>query len=51
VKVTGVEVLLEQAFDQSRLWLGLLPPKEFIVSELEKADARKEADMKNAGKL
>ncbi len=40
VTVTGVEVLLEQVFDQSTLWSGLPAPIEFIVRELERADER-----------
>jgi len=38
VIVTGVEVLLEQAFVQSELWLSLPAPKLFMIEELEKAD-------------
>ena len=43
--VTGVEVLLEQAVDQSQLWLGLPAPREFMVGELERADAKKRAEI------
>jgi shikimate 5-dehydrogenase len=49
--VTGVEVLLEQAFDQSQLWLGLPAPKRVMVEELERADERKVTDTKTSGKL
>jgi shikimate-5-dehydrogenase len=38
--ITGVEVLLEQAFGQSELWLGRPAPKAFMISELEKADTK-----------
>lgn len=51
VRITGVEVLLEQAFDQSELWLGLPAPKAVMISELEKADAKKEAETRVAEKL
>lgn len=51
VRITGVEVLLEQAFDQSELWLGIPAPKAFMISELETADAKKEAEMRASGKL
>jgi shikimate-5-dehydrogenase len=49
--VTGVEVLLEQAFDQSQLWLGLPAPKSVMVEELERADAKEAAESLKAGKL
>jgi len=29
--VTGVEVLLAQAFDQFKLWTGLEPPREEMI--------------------
>ena len=44
--VTGVEVLLEQAFAQSHLWLGLPVPKDLMVEELERFGQRKVADTK-----
>ncbi|KAJ5112697.1 hypothetical protein N7532_000742 [Penicillium argentinense] len=43
--VTGVEVLLAQAFDQFRLWTGREPPKERMmeaIAEHEREKARKE---------
>lgn len=49
--VTGVEVLLEQAFDQSQFWLGLPAPKNVMKAELEKADAKKAKESLTAGKL
>lgn len=48
---TGVEVLLEQAFEQSELWLGLPAPKEVMVSELEAHDRRKAEESGVSGKL
>jgi shikimate-5-dehydrogenase len=42
VTVTGVEVLLEQAFDQSELWLGLPAPNEEMIRALEKHDLENE---------
>ncbi len=53
VTIAGVEVLLEQAFMQSELWLGLPAPKLFIIEELEKADKEKEKTAENmtSGKL
>jgi shikimate-5-dehydrogenase len=49
--VTGVEVLLEQAFEQSELWLGLPAPKEVMVRELEAHDRRKAEESRASGKL
>jgi shikimate-5-dehydrogenase len=49
--VTGVEVLLEQAFEQSELWLGLPAPKEVMVKELEAHDRRKAEESRASGKL
>ncbi|KAH8594433.1 quinate 5-dehydrogenase, protein [Bisporella sp. PMI_857] len=49
--VRGVEVLLEQAFDQSQLWLGLPAPKELMASELEKADAERAAEVETNQRL
>lgn len=49
--VTGVEVLLEQAFEQSRLWLGLPAPKQFMIEQLEEADRKKALEVKTNGKL
>ena len=46
VTVTGVEVLLEQAFDQSKLWLALPAPKEFMVRELERAEEKTRLESK-----
>ncbi|KAJ5784407.1 shikimate / quinate 5-dehydrogenase protein [Penicillium pulvis] len=43
--VTGVEVLLSQAYDQFQLWTGREPPKEKMVeavAEHEREQARKE---------
>jgi shikimate-5-dehydrogenase len=51
VTVTGVEVLLEQAFDQSQLWLGLPAPKDFMTRELERADAKRASHIKATGRL
>lgn len=45
--VTGVEVLLEQGFLQSELWLDLPAPKEVMIRELERHDQR----MLEGGKL
>jgi shikimate-5-dehydrogenase len=49
--VTGVEVLLEQAFDQSSLWLGLPAPKAIMIEELGKHDAKKAGETKPSEKL
>jgi shikimate 5-dehydrogenase len=49
--VTGAEVLLEQAFEQSELWLGLPAPKEVMVKELEAHDRRKAEESRASGKL
>jgi shikimate-5-dehydrogenase len=49
--VTGVEVLLEQAFEQSELWLGLPAPKEVMVKELEAHDRRKAEESRASRKL
>lgn len=51
VAVTGVEVLLEQAFDQSELWLGLPAPKEKMIRALEKHDLESETKAKVSVKL
>ena len=39
--VTGVEVLMQQGFMQSELWLALPAPKEVMIQELERHDERK----------
>ena len=51
VTVTGIEVLLEQAFDQSKFWLGLPAPKEFMVRALERADEKKRLEAKTNTRL
>jgi shikimate-5-dehydrogenase len=51
VTVTGVEVLLAQAFVQSELWLGLPAPKEEIVRALEEHDLESEARERVSGRL
>ena len=47
--VSGAEVLLEQAFDQSQLWLGLPAPREFMANELRRDDEKRAAELN--GKL
>ncbi|RHZ63475.1 shikimate dehydrogenase family protein [Aspergillus thermomutatus] len=42
VSVTGVEVLLAQAFDQFRLWTGLEPPREKMVEAVMAREGRVE---------
>jgi len=49
--VTGVEVLLEQAFVQSELWLELQAPRKHMIEELEREDARRAAEVKASEKL
>jgi shikimate-5-dehydrogenase len=49
--VTGVEVLLAQAFVQSELWLGLPAPKEEMARALEELDLRSEVREGVSGKL
>jgi shikimate-5-dehydrogenase len=49
--VTGVEVLLAQAFVQSELWLELPAPREEMARALEKLDLRSEAREGFSGKL
>ena len=44
--VAGVEVLLEQAFDQNHLWLGLPVPKDFMIQALENYDQRNVTETK-----
>ncbi|CAG7919129.1 unnamed protein product [Penicillium olsonii] len=39
--VTGVEVLLAQAFDQFRLWTGLEPPKEVMAEAILALDKKR----------
>jgi shikimate-5-dehydrogenase len=51
VTVTGVEVLLAQAFVQSELWLGLPAPKEEMVKALEEHDLESEARERVSGRL
>jgi pentafunctional AROM polypeptide len=38
--VTGIEVLLAQAFDQYRLWTGREPPKEAMIRAVEAHEAK-----------
>ncbi|KAL4922045.1 hypothetical protein BDW62DRAFT_197283 [Aspergillus aurantiobrunneus] len=40
--VTGVEVLLAQAFDQFRLWTGLEPPREEMIDAILKREGEGE---------
>ncbi|KAE9380086.1 putative pentafunctional AROM polypeptide [Stipitochalara longipes BDJ] len=49
--VTGVEVLLAQAFVQSELWLGLPAPQQQMVRALEEHDLESEAKGKFSRKL
>jgi shikimate-5-dehydrogenase len=51
VTVTGVEVLLAQAFVQSELWLGLPAPKEEMVRALEDHDLESQASERVNGRL
>ncbi|KAH8712045.1 hypothetical protein GQ44DRAFT_762923 [Phaeosphaeriaceae sp. PMI808] len=49
--VTGVEVLLEQAYVQSNLWLGLPAPKDFIARELQRVDEERRLEAKSNTRL
>lgn len=49
--VTGVEVLLEQAFVQSEMWLELPAPRKYMNEELDKEDARRAAEVMAIEKL
>ena len=49
--VTGVEVLLAQAFVQSELWLGLPAPREEMARALEELDLSSEASEGVSSKL
>ncbi|PMD33198.1 putative pentafunctional AROM polypeptide [Hyaloscypha variabilis F] len=49
--VTGVEVLLAQAFVQSEWWLGIPAPQQEMVQALEEHDLESEAKDKISGKL
>jgi shikimate 5-dehydrogenase len=49
--VTGVEVLLPQAFVQSEWWLGLPAPKEEMARALDELDSKSEAREGVSGKL
>jgi shikimate-5-dehydrogenase len=51
VTVTGVEVLLAQAFVQSELWLGLPAPKEEMIRALEENESRVKTREGVSGKL
>lgn len=41
--VAGIEVLLEQAFDQFQLWTGKKAPREIIIEALNAQDAKNAA--------
>ena len=49
--VTGVEVLLAQAFVQSEWWLGIPAPQQEMVQALEEHDLESEAKGKISGRL
>jgi shikimate-5-dehydrogenase len=48
--VTGVEVLLAQAYDQFKLWTGLEPPKDKMVEAVAEHE-REKAQKEKAGML